>query len=443
MGASCSCDHGRSDAVDVSNANQEVRVGLSEHFSLESPEAEPKAVTLQAKPTSPVSPRSLASTSQLASPTTLAPTTTAELVKDDALVGASAEEVLAEVEACMARCDCVSAERVIMAALDAAVDAAALWQELKANPILAELCSWTGQLLVSKMTLASVRDDGWRSGPNIKVDWHKLCPSAPAATWRDIDPNCQVRWRVTASGGSVIQMASEMPTYHPIHKVPFSQPLIAMFSEIDLLHTWNPLISTKYPPKVLSASADYITWEEKCDIPWLLSEQGIIEMHRFFLPEGFYVQRTCWVMDPEDSRMKNMKRVPGCRLKDEPDIHTMIVAFGAEKTVVVITQENQLKAAPPTWLTEKFIWWLMPLMARKMLAVGAGIFERKDYCEGKDYGARMRADKHGLYARIQETCKLGEKRGTSYSISGRVPVPEDLANSGGLGARIERLEKHQ
>merc|ERR1712217_147170 len=134
------------------------------------------------------------------------------------------------------------------------------------------------------------------------------------------------------------------------------------------------------------------------------------------------------VLDAEDPRIKGLTKVSGYKLKNEPDMHSMIVVFGADKTVVIITQENQPRSAPPVWLCEKLIWWILPYVTKSMLRIGGNIFE------DKEYGIRMKTDQHGLYSRIRESYELGKQRdakGAKFSATpgGRLPCPEDLGSA--------------
>jgi hypothetical protein len=284
----------------------------------------------------------------------------------------------------------------------------------------------------------------WRPGPVIPIDWRKLCPGAPEATWAGLNPNVETRWRLS-SEGVTLQMMAEMPSEHPTFRVPFAQGLLAMFSEVDLMNKWYPLVSTKYPLNVHNMSVDRTVYDQRIDVRFFSHEQGLLEVHRFFLPEGVYLQRTVWVMNQEDERVKKMTKVPGYKMKDEPDLHSLIIIFGATKSIIIVTQENYPKSPPSAWLLEKFISWIVPFMVRRIIALGAGIFD------DKEYGRRMQDDKCGLYGRIRELNELGQKReasgGFSFSaaLAGgnglRPPQPEDFRSVGLLGACVDDLEK--
>lgn len=214
-----------------------------------------------------------------------------------------------------------------------------------------------------------------------------------------------------------------------------------MFSEVDMMHKWYPLVSTKYPLNIHSKTIDQTVYDERIDVRFFSHEQGLLEVHRFFLPEGIYLQRTQWVINAADERLKKMQKVPGYKMKDEADMHSLIIVFGSKKSVVIITQENYLKSPPSAWLVDKLISWILPFMIRKQISIGAGIFE------DKDYGDRMQDDDMGFYGRIRECYELGKRReatgGGIYSIAagGKRPIPEDLGSAGQLGAFIDDLEK--
>lgn len=355
----------------------------------------------------------------------------------------SAETILAEVDACAESGDWFSAEQALMQALQGAAGAApSLWEKIKAAPSVREACFRSERMLAAKMSLAST-DSGsatWRPGPSVPIDWRKLCPSAPEATWQGISASVETRWRCSNEGVK-LQIVAELPPEHPIQKVPFAQGLLAMFSEVDMMHKWYPLVSTKYPLNIHSKTIDQTVYDERIDVRFFSHEQGLLEVHRFFLPEGIYLQRTQWVINAADERLKKMQKVPGYKMKDEADMHSLIIVFGSKKSVVIITQENYLKSPPSAWLVDKLISWILPFMIRKQISIGAGIFE------DKDYGDRMQDDDMGFYGRIRECYELGKRReatgGGIYSIAagGKRPIPEDLGSAGQLGAFIDDLEK--
>lgn len=213
-----------------------------------------------------------------------------------------------------------------------------------------------------------------------------------------------------------------------------------MMSEIDLQHTWYPLINTTHPPNIHSQSADYVSYDERTDVRFMSYEQGVLEAHRFFLPQGIMVVRTQWVLDPDDDRLTSLPRLKGYKDKAEYDLHSLVVVFGAGKSVCITTQENGPKSVPPAWIAEKFVWWILPYMARRMVSIGAGIFEHPDY------GIRMKEDRHGLYARVQHMYELGKQREQtllktfSTGTAATMPSTADLGLAGLLGERIRQLE---
>lgn len=350
----------------------------------------------------------------------------------------TADSTLYELKLCTDRGDWAAAERVLISALEKAVDAAALWRQLQNDSLVKETRVRAERLYATKMTLAVSDDEGWRPGPEIKVDWRTLCPAAPEVS-QGVHPQVQTRWKVGATGVT-IQIQVELPAQHPSFKLPFAQGLFAMFAEVPLMHKWSPLLSQKYPPHTHSNSADLMVFDQKAEVRFITHEQGLLEMHRFFLPEGIIVQRTEYVLDASDSRIKSMSKAPGYKMKEEPDMHSVIAVFGAEKTVIIITQENQPKTNPPVWMCEKLLWWVLPYVCKAMLRIGGGIFE------DKDYGTLMTADEVGFYRRIRDSYELGKQReatGAKFSAApgGRLPLPEDLGLAGELCKRIEQLEK--
>lgn len=243
--------------------------------------------------------------------------------------------------------------------------------------------------------------EGWEAVTEFRVNY-----KAPGldGVWQDVigqdGDRCQIFSKID---GCVlnIKVLSEFPAKHPASGRPYLFSYIGMWDELDLWHTWHPIVVGNGPAEVNPRTRDELLHELcwKLTFP-PLKEAEIAEVNSFFWKEEAIFFQVSQMLGDTDERTK-MKPPKGFHRKVDPGVVRNLVINQGTSNAVVVMISLELKITPPAWLVKLLVRWLVPTIAQNMFDIGLPAISKGQYVE------RFEKDTYGLYKTLLEVSDAG------------------------------------
>jgi len=211
-----------------------------------------------------------------------------------------------------------------------------------------------------------------------------------------------------------VKVISEFPAIHPELGSHYLCGYIGMWHELDLWHSWHPIIFGNGPTPLQTMSKDHNLWEQcaKLTIPPLRLSQ-IIENRNFFdIEEGIFYQSQ-EVLLPERLKFLCCPDPPkGFHRGELYVLISQMVICQETSNAVVVGVSVDLDFDPPKWIVNLLCSWLVPTIAQNLFKTGIGVMSSPTYAE------RFKHDQQGLYRDLENIAEAGKRcersRGFKY-----------------------------
>jgi len=240
--------------------------------------------------------------------------------------------------------------------------------------------------------------DGWTHGVDVPIDYDAY----GFPNWKDAvgETGNVMTVYYKVEGKSIhVKVLGAAPLQADHGKVKACTGYVGMWTELDLWPLWNPVASMPATP-LQTPSRDFMEYESADRVNAMIKLSSITELQQFFWEEEGVHMMHWHTLDASDERTN--KTPPSGYKRDMSGGTIQSIWISQEKhTAIVYHAVKHLPFAPPHWVIQLYVFYVLPSFIRNMFAASFTT------CRKEPYSQRFQDDRHGLYSAVDRIYEAG------------------------------------